>query len=67
MQENKQLKQLVDGKWEDAEELQFFYPQWIEKIPIKFVREIAENWYFRHGEWLEWKIEEWRDKYGKRL
>ena len=41
MQENKQLKQLVDGKWEDAEELQFFYPQWIEKIPIKFVREIA--------------------------
>jgi len=62
MQENKKL---VDGKWEDAEELEFSYPKCIEMIPIKWIRNIAEDWYWQHGEELEWKIEEWKDKFRK--
>ena len=48
-------KELVDGKWIEAEPLQFHYPRLIEIIPIKCVREIAKKWYWEHGEWLEWQ------------
>ena len=53
-------KELVNGKWIEAEPLQFYYPRWIEIIPIKCVRKIAKKWYWEHGEWLEWQIEKWR-------
>ena len=50
-------KQLINGKWVEAKPLEFYYPRWIEIIPIQFVRKIVKNWYWKHGEWLEWRIE----------
>lgn len=58
-------KQLINGKWVEAKPLEFYYPQWIETIPIRFVRKIVKNWYWKHGELLEWQIEKWRDNHGR--
>ena len=40
---------LKDGKWEEAKPIEFNYPWWIRMIPIRSVRSIFEDLYWKYG------------------
>ena len=42
-----------DGKWVEAKPIPFYYPRFIRMIPVKAIREKAEEWWWLHGERFE--------------
>jgi hypothetical protein len=43
-------KKLINGKWVEAKPLEFYYPWWMEIIPIRFLRNKLKRWYWYYGE-----------------